>query len=158
MKVFAASMCAAVTIQLLETVLLIVYMIFAMGVNFGDQLGYIALTCVAGAFAGVTFGTCITSAIRGNEGLKVGITIAFSMLMSFLSGLQYAQMKTIIQNKVPILGYLNPLNVIADSFYALYYYTSHTRYFLNLGILCGFTVVFGLVTYLILRRQKYASL
>jgi len=66
--------------------------------------------------------------------------------------------KLIIRNNVPVLSYLNPANLIADSFYALYFYSGTTHYFINLLILCAMTVVFGFITYIVLRRQKYASL
>ena len=48
--------------------------------------------------------------------------------------------------------------MISDAFYALYYYSDYSRFFLNIGILAGFSLVFYLVVYFTTRRQKYASL
>jgi ABC-2 type transport system permease protein len=67
-------------------------------------------------------------------------------------------MKYIVSTNVPILGYLNPVNLIADSFYSLYYYNTHTQYFKDLALLCVFTAGFSIITYFVIRRQKYASL
>jgi ABC-2 type transport system permease protein len=127
-------------------------------VSFGNQLGYIALTCIIGTITGVTFGTCVAAVVKRSEGLKIGILIGLSMTMSFLSGMMYDKMKYIVATKLPVLGYLNPSNLITDSFYSLYYYDTHTRFFTNIIILCFFAVGFSLITYLVLRRQKYASL
>lgn len=158
MKVFMSSVIAATTIQLVEIFILLGYLNLVLKISFGSQLGYIALTCLVGTITGVTFGTCISSIVKKGEGVKVGILISVTMTMTFLAGLQYDKMKYIISEKVPILAYLNPANLITDSFYALYYYNTHTQFFIDIAILCGFSVVFSIITYFVIRRQKYASL
>lgn len=158
LKVFLASIFAATTIQLAEIFILLAYLILILKVNFGSQIGYIALTCVIGTITGVTFGTCIASVIKKGEGVKVGILIGFTMMMSFLSGMMYDKMKYIISTNAPILGYINPANLITDSFYSLYYYNNHSNFFVDIILLCCFTAVFSITTYFVLRRQKYASL
>jgi len=158
LTVFLSSMLAATTIQLLELLILLAFLIGVLGISFGDQLGYIALTCVAGSLTGVTFGACIGSIIKKSEGLKIGILIGSTMIMSFLAGMMSADMKYLVMTRAPILGYLNPANLITDSFYALYYYNTHTQFFTDILLLCGFTLLFSTVTYLVIRRQKYASL
>lgn len=158
LTVFLSSMLAATTIQLLELLILLTFLIKVLGISFGDQLGYIALTCVVGSLTGVTFGACIGSIIKKGEGLKIGILIGSTMTMSFLAGMMSADMKYIVMTKAPILSYLNPANLITDSFYALYYYNTHTQFFTDILLLCGFTLFFSAVTYFVIRRQKYASL
>lgn len=158
MTVFIASMAAAATVQLVNIFVLLAYLSLILKINFGTQLGYIALTCVVGTITGVTFGTCIASVIKKSEGLKIGILIGISMIMSFLSGMMYDKMKYIISTKAPIVGYLNPANLITDSFYTLYYYNTHTRFFTDIAILCAFSVVFSIITYFSVRRERYASL
>jgi ABC-2 type transport system permease protein len=157
-KVFISSVAAATSIQLIEIFILLGYLNFLLKISFGNQLGYIALTCVVSTITGVTFGTCIASIVKKGEGVKVGILITLSMIMTFMSGLQYDKIKYIISEKAPILGYLNPANLITDCFYTLYYYDTHTKFFTNIALLCGFSLVFSLITYLVIRRQKYASL
>ena len=158
LKVFLVSIFAATTVQLFEIFILLVYLTLILKINFGNQIGYIALTCVIGTITGVTFGACLASIIKKGEGLKIALLIGLTMLMSFLSGMMFDKMKYIITTNVPILGYLNPANLITDSFYSLYFYNNHTQYFLDIILLCGFTVVFSSITYFVLRRQKYASL
>lgn len=158
LKISLASVFAAATVQLANIFLLLGYLSFILKVNFGNQFGYIALTCVVGTVTGVTFGTCIASINSKSEGIKVAILISVSMTMSFLSGMMFDKMKYIVNTKAPILGYLNPSNLITDSFYTLYYYDTYTRFFANIALLCVFSIVFSLITYLAVRRQKYASL
>lgn len=158
LKVFMVSMAAATTVQLLDIGILIAYLALIIKVGFGNQLGYIILTCIIGTITGVTFGTFIGAIIKKGEGLKIGILVGLTMIMSYLSGMMYDKMKYIVNNNIPILGYINPVNLIADSFYSLYYYDNLTKFFTNLSLLCGFSIIFSSITYLVLRRQKYASL
>ena len=158
LKIFMASMSAATTVQLFDIGILIAYLTLIIKVSFGNQLLYIILTCIIGTIAGVTFGTCIGAIVKKSEGIKIGILIGSTMTMSFLSGMMYDKMKYIVNTNIPILGYINPVNLIADSFYSLYYYDSLTKFFINLSLLCIFSIIFSSITYLVLRRQKYASL
>ncbi|MBU4541280.1 MAG: ABC transporter permease [Firmicutes bacterium] len=158
LTVFLSSMLAATTIQLAELLLLLAFIVGVLGISFGDQLGYIALACVIGSLTGVTFGTFIAATVKKSEGIITGILIGSTMTMSFLAGMMSADIKYLVATKMPILGYLNPANLITNSFYALYYYNTPTQFFINILLLCGFTLLFSATTYFILRRQTYASL
>lgn len=158
LKIFIVSMFAAATVQLGEIFALLAYLILVLKVNFGNQLGYVALTSIIGTITGVTFGACISSIIKKGEGIKIGILIGSTMTMSFLSGLMVGDMKYVISQNAPILGYLNPANLITDCFYSLYYYNTHAQFYTDIILLGIFTIIFSSITYLVLRRQKYASL
>ena len=158
LKVFASSILAATVIQILIILFLLVFLKFALNIDFGNQLAYVLLTVVAGSFVGVSFGAMIGSVIIGRETLKSGILISVTMLCSFLSGMMWLDMKYIVTNKFPIMAYINPANVISDAFYALYYYDTYTRFFINIGLLFGFSIIFYLITFFTMRRQKYASI
>lgn len=158
MKVFGYSLLAAVVIQVLTILLLICYLYFVIGVQFGDKLGYIILAIIAGSFMGVAFGAAVGALMKKREGFKIAVIIGLSMICSFLSGLMFPAMKYIVARNVPILSYLNPASLISDAFYALYYYDTLNRYFLNIGLLFGLSGLLFLIVYFIMRRQKYASL
>ncbi len=158
LKLLVAGLCAGFVVLLAENAILMAYLIFVIKIDFGNQIGYIILTCLAGCLAGITYGAFLGALIKKGEGVKTAILIATTMLASFLSGMMFQNMKYIIEKNVPILSYINPVSLITDAFYALYYYDTHTRFFINIGVLCGFTVFFCTATYLIIRRQRYASI
>ena len=158
LKVFLSSLCAVTLIQYLSILLLVAYMAFILKVDFGNQVAYILLASFAGCCAGVSFGAFIGAASKKGEGIKTGIIISASMAMSFLAGLMNAKIKYMATKSFPILAYINPANLIADAFYALYYYNTYDRYFLNVGLLFAFAFVFYLIVYLIMRRQQYESI
>jgi ABC-2 type transport system permease protein len=157
-KVFISAISAASLIQLMTILILLAYIAFVIKIDFGNQVGYLLLLCVSGCVMGVSFGAMICALVKGGEGIKTGILIGTSMTLSFFAGMMYVQVKYLITSAVPAMAYLNPLNVITDAFYALYYYPTHTRYFINLGVLWLFTLVFAAVTVTRLRRLKYASI
>ena len=158
LKVFGYSLCSATLIQYISILLLVAYMAFVLKVDFGNQVGYILLASFAGCCAGVSFGAFIGAVTKKGEGLKTGLVISLSMLMSFFAGLMVANIKYLAVKKFPVLAYVNPANLIADSFYSLYYYNTYNRYFLNVALLFVFAFVFYLIVYLIMRRQQYESL
>lgn len=158
LKGVLADFCAAVVVQFAIMCIVIAYMAFVLGVNFGDRIGFILLTCLVGSVMGVSLGGFISAIIKKGEGVKVAVLIMVSMVLSFLSGLMMAEIRDIIATNAPIIAYLNPANLIADSFYSLYFYDTLTRYGLNTTILCGMTVVLSTATYFLVRRQKYASI
>lgn len=158
LKVFASSLCAAMVIQYISILILIAYLRFALGISFGGQIGFILLGAFASSCAGLSMGAMIGAAIKASEGKKIAIIIGFSMLMSFLAGLMVSSMKYLSVKYFPPIAYLNPANLISDAFYSLYYYNTYDRFFLNVTLLFTYSLVFYLITYVIMRRQNYANL
>jgi ABC-2 type transport system permease protein len=158
LKTLVYSFPAAIAIQFLSCLVLVIYLNFVLGVHFGDQLAFILIACLAGSITGVTFGAMIGAAVKGGDGIKTAVLLTVSLMLSFLSGLMVTDIKYTVVRAVPAMAYLNPANLISDAFYALYYYSSYEKFFENIGILLGFSAVFTLIVYLITRRQRYASL
>lgn len=158
LKIFGYSLLAATLVHLVSILALLSYLYFILKVDFGSRLGYILLACAAGCFVGVSFGALVSALVKKSEGIKVAILIGISMVFSFMSGLMWPDIKYIIAHSAPALAYLNPVNLIADSFYILYYYDTPAGFFSNIGLLFGFTALFYLIVYFVMRRQKYASI
>jgi ABC-type multidrug transport system, permease component len=158
LKVFLASICAATAVQLICVYILFAYLVFVLNVDFGTKVPFILLAGVVSCFTGVSYGAFIGAVVKAGEGLKVAIVVASTMVLSFLSGLMNVDIKYLIQQNAPAVAFLNPANAIADSFYALYYYSTYTRYFTNIALLLGFSLIFYLGVYFVMRRQKYVSI
>jgi ABC-2 type transport system permease protein len=158
LKMLAYSFPAAIAIQFLSCIVLVVYLSLVLNVDFGNQMGFILIACLAGSITGVTFGAMIGAVVKGGDGIKTAVLLTTSLVLSFLSGLMVTDIKYAVVHAVPAMAFLNPASLISDAFYALYYYTSYTRFFVNIGLLIGFSAVFTLIVYVITRRQRYASL
>ncbi len=158
MKALGYSMLASISIHFLSLLFLVAYLSLVLQVDFGGQIGYVILTCFMGSMVGISFGAMISAIVKSKEQVKTAVLICSSLALSFLSGLMVMEVKYTVTHAVPILAYINPANLISDALYSLYYYSSHARFFLNIGLLAGLSIVFYLVVYFVTRRQKYASL
>jgi ABC-type multidrug transport system, permease component len=158
LKAFIYSMSAALLISFTELLLLLAYLHFGLKIDFGSKTGLVIFTAFIGCLTGITFGAFVSSLVKKGEGIKIAIQLGVTMTGSFLAGMMYQNMKYIVQKNVPILSFLNPVNLVTDAFYCLYYYDGLTRYAYNIASLCGFIVIFSMGTYLMIRRRKYASL
>jgi ABC-2 type transport system permease protein len=157
-RVFLSALSAAALLQFIIILVVLAFMVLVLGIDFGPQIGFIVLTCAVGCVTGLFFGTLVGAAVKRSEGIKYAVVIGVVMLCCFLSGMMGAGMKYMIQESAPIAGWVNPVNLLTDAFYSLFYYDGLSRYFLNIGLLLAFSAVCCTVTCLILRRQKYASL
>lgn len=158
LKAFITSCSASVTVEFFCLVILIIFLKYALGVGFGNQTVYIVALCFIGSIAGISFGAFITAVVKGSENLKHAVMLGLNLLLSCLAGMVSTTIKFTIAHKAPILAYINPASLISDAMYSLNFYSSHTRFFINLSALVTLSVVFTMIVYFVLRRQKYASL
>ena len=157
-KIVFSSVLASYITALIGLALLFIYTIFALKVDYGNNLPLIIVLGMAGSLAGLTMGVTIGTNLKSNENTKTGIVIAVTMLGCFLSGMMGITMKYIVDKNIPILNIINPANMITDGFYSLYYYDTLDRYFFNLASLLIFSGLMILLSFTSLRRQKYDSI
>lgn len=157
-KLFLHNMLAAFTSQVGSILILFSYMYFIIKVDFGENILLVLLTCLIGSLAGLTFGAMIGIWVKQKAEVKESVLTGFIMVGAFLSGMMFANMKYIIANNFPILSYINPVNLITDAFYSLYYYDTYDRFIINILLLIGMSVIFGLLSFIKLRRRTYASI
>ena len=157
-KLILGSVCAGYLAQLLGLALLFAFTIFALKVDYGDNLGLVTLLAMVGSFTGLSIGVAIASVVKASDNAKTGILIAYTMLGCFLSGMMGVTLKYIIDKNVPIINKLNPASMITDGFYSLYYYDTLDRYFTNICGLLIFAFILIIISIFSLRRQKYDSI
>lgn len=158
LKLFLAGILADFVILYLEILILLAYLHFALHIDFGPRTGLVVVTACAGALLGLSFGTFVSALLKKSEGMKFAVLIAATMAGCIMAGMMSPDIKYIIDIYAPPLAWLNPVNLLTDAFYALYYYDSLGRYAENMYAMLAFIAVFGTLTVLIVRRRKYASL
>ncbi len=157
-KIIFSSLLASYLTQLIGLAILFAYTIFVLKVDYGTNLPMIILLSLTGSLAGLSLGVAVATLIKANENTKIGILIAVTMLGCFLSGMMGITMKYMIDKNVPIVNLVNPVSMITDGFYALYYYDTLDRYFLNIVSLLIFSGIMILLSINGLRKQKYEAL
>jgi len=149
---------AAATVQFIEALIVIAYLVFVLGVNFGTQWGFVILTSLIGSIMGVSLGIFISSLFKLSETTMSGILSAVVLFLCFLSGLMYGNMKRIIEQSVPFINRINPAAVLSDAFYCLTVYDMYSRYIMCIISMLIISVVFCVASAFVLRRKRYASI
>lgn len=157
-KIILSSTFASYVVQLIGLLLLFVYSIFVLKVNYGNNLILVILLALVGSLSGLSLGTFVGTVFKFNENAKVGLVIAITMLGCFLSGMMGITMKYIVDKNIPIVNKLNPASMITDGFYSLYYYNTLDRYYFDVISLVIFACIMLGISFISLRRQKYDSI
>ena len=158
LTLFGASIAADMVTQCFGTTMLLIYIRYILNYNIGNISGWLLLICYLAIFASISLGTFVGVACKGKIMVKSAILNAICLTSSGVAGLFAAQVKGAIENKIPIIAYINPASLISDGLISLYYFDSMQMYFTRLAILTGAGIVLFLTSCLILRRQKYESI
>ncbi len=153
-----SSLLASYIVQLLGLLLLFIFTIFIINVDYGTNLLYVLLISLVGSFAGLSFGVFVATTFKKNETVKIGILISITMLFCLLSGMMGITLKYVIDKNIPILNIINPASMITDGFYSLYYYDTINRFRFDIISLIMFSIIMILISYKRLRREKYDSI
>lgn len=157
-SLLVSSLLASLFVQLIGILLLFIFTIFIIKVDYGNNLLFVMLLASAGSLAGLSLGVAISTLFKTNENAKIGILIAIVMFFCLLSGMMGITLKYVIDKNVPILNMINPASMITDGLYALYYYGKTNRYVFDLISLLIFSIVMIILSYGDLRRKKYDSI
>lgn len=158
LTVIWADFCGSVLVNFSSVLLLIFYLTVILKIDFGTRVPYIVLTAFAGSVIGVAMGTFIGSLGKISVQVKEALVSAISLILSFLSGLMINNMKDIVEHTVPFVNRINPAALITDCLYSLNMYDTFDRFYsniVNMGIIAAL-FIFG--SYLLLRRNRYASI
>ncbi|MBE6014378.1 MAG: ABC transporter permease [Lachnospiraceae bacterium] len=135
-----------------------IFYLKGIGVNFGDKIALMIPVVIAGTAVGSALGTFLGAIPKMSRGGKTGLCTAISMTMCVMADLCAGGIKDVVEHNIPILNRINPAVLISDSFYALNVFDTYDRYIRNMTILGGMTVVLLVISFLILRREKGASI
>lgn len=157
-KMASADLLEGITVQVLAICVVILYIRYFLGIDFGTQMLPVIFTGIVGSLVGVAFGALVSVTNKLSATVKSSILICITMVCSFLAGLMVSGINYTVMEKAPVLAWLNPAARITDAFYCLYYYDTYDRYFLNIGILLVMAAVMFAVTALFIRRQQHESI
>lgn len=153
-----AGLCACCLTQIFCVSVCITFQALVLRVDFGGRLPLVYLGGAIGAIMGVSMGFFVGAIGRIKYEAKIGISMAVVMTLSFMSGLMVSGIKAILEMHAPIVNDLNPVAIVADSFYYLSVDADTGRYFGKLAAMCIYTVIFIALGFLLTRRRKYESL
>lgn len=139
----------------IEAIVLLYFTI--IGVDFGSKYPQILVILFFGSCIGISIGIIVGAISKLSETAKQGICILIGMVLSVMADLVAVGVKNGIEHTAPIINRLNPAALIVDSFYALNIYDIYDRYLGNMTILATMTIILIVISAMILRRNRYAS-
>ncbi len=157
-KLIIGDMLAAFAINFVEVSIVSLFVHFVLGIRVISDAALFFPILFFGTMIGVCVGQFFSCISGGRQGLKIGLSIAFSLMSSFLAGLMFGDMKYIISKNLPLLGRINPASLITDAFYSLTVYSDHGRYLTNLVILAVEAAVIVTCSFIAVRRSRHASI
>lgn len=157
-KVLLAGVVSTSVLHMIMVWIALAYMVLVLQINFGGRVLLAALGCAAGSLTGVSLGFFLGSFPKLNLPAKIGLSVVVSLALCFLAGLMVGGMNYMVQQYLPIIGWLNPAARLVDALHSLYYFDTLQPFFLNVVILLAFSAVFFLLSALRLRRYQYESI
>jgi len=137
--------------------LLILFMRFILGVEFGSNIFLIILLAAVGSLTATMMGIFLSIALKTNEGAKNVVVIIVTMVGCMFAGM-FGGMKLYFDELLPFVNKISPVGLITDGFYSLYYYDDLARYIVNIVSLLAVAGVFLLLSIRKLRRTRYDSI
>ena len=157
MKLILSELAVDFVIHFANQLILLFFMKYILRLEFTGSVAEMIPVLLLGSMIGVTLGLFVSSIGKMGEGIKIGILIGTSMTFSFLAGLMNANIKNAVDRAVPLLNRINPAAVISDALYCVNVYDAPGRYAQDLGILAVMCVLMALGAFLMIRRERYAS-
>ncbi len=156
--ILLADICAKITAQFCCTVFGTMYLKYALKVKLGDETARILLMILVGSAIGVMTGVFIGSIGKIKRSVRDGFCIGVTMVECFLAGLMTSGMYQLIEKYAPVINRVNPAALIVKAMYSLNIYETYTRYHQCMMGLLVITAVLCVGSYLMVRRERYASI
>lgn len=145
---FVQSICSAIAVF---------YVVYVLRDDLGVSTPMALLTAIVGSWMGVAIGFFFGTIGKFSEGARVGLSIGFSMLLCFLSGLMVGDIKSLLMEKLPWFNNLNPAALVCDALYVLNVDDDLNRYTVKMLTMVAFTLFFTILGFVMTRRKRYAS-
>jgi len=150
---------AAMTAQFIYSSIALVYFIFVLGMDFGNNIPLMLLAMLAGSAVGTSLGIFFGATIqRGTEKSLDGLLTGITMLLYVAAGMMTIAIRVLIRENVMILDRLNPVSHLIDAFYALGSFSDYRHFTTSILTMFAFTVFFCVASAIILRRKSYDSI
>jgi ABC-2 type transport system permease protein len=152
----ASYLLAGYTMLFFSVILLIVFMRFILGVEFGANLGLIIVLAATGSLTATMMGMFLSTILKTNDAAK-NVTILIVTMVGCLFAGMFGGMKIFFDEACPWMNKINPVGLITDGFYSLLYYDDMTRFIVNALSLVALAAIFFVLSVRNLRRARYDS-
>lgn len=157
LQMILSDMIVLFLIHFCNVLILTGYLKFVLGIGLGGDAASIILVEWMGSMIGISLGILLGAVGRFPIGMKMGLSVLFTLLPGFLAGLMFGQMKDLIEHHCPLVNRVNPAAVLSDAFYCISVYSDEARLMRSVAILSVMSVGMIAAAYLAVRRVRYDS-
>lgn len=158
LKLIMIDLLVLILIHFFDILILNVFVIKVLGITLGSDIPSLLLVDFMGSLIGVCLGLALGSLNKLSLNIKMGFATAFTLLLGFLSGLMFGNMKNIIELHCPVLNRLNPAAVLSDAFYCMGVYNDTAKFGRCILILAVMSILLFVIAFLGVRRERYDSI
>lgn len=158
LKLVITDMLVLVTIHFIDIIILNLYVTQILGISLGSDIPSLLLVDFMGSVIGVCMGLAFGCISKMDLGMKMGFSVALTLVPGFLSGLMFGNMKNILELHCPIVNRINPAAVLSDAFYCLGIYNDMERFSRCILILAAMSILLLFMAFLGVRRESYDSI
>lgn len=157
-KLLFCNLLASLALHFTGVLVVVAFMVRILKIDFGARLPYVIGVCILGTIIGILFGCLVALFMKGTEKKKDAFLTGITLIWGFLAGLMVPSVKYLVASRIPILTYINPIHLITDSLYSLYYYSDLSRYLHNMVLLVAMAVVLACANIFYIGRRKHGSI
>lgn len=157
LQMILSDMIVLFLIHFCNVLILTGYLKFVLGIGLGGDAASIILVEWMGSMIGISLGILLGAVGRFPIGMRMGLSVLFTLLPGFLAGLMFGQMKDLIEHHCPLVNRVNPAAVLSDAFYCISVYNDEARLMRSVAILSVMSVGMIAAAYLAVRRVRYDS-
>ncbi|WP_085829898.1 ABC transporter permease [Collinsella vaginalis] len=138
------------------------YMCVAGDVDFSGRIGVCLVSIAVCSLFSSCLGACIGALpVKGGADARSGLLTVATCLLALFAGV-YGTPAMILSDTItqafPAASWINPVSLMRDVFYSIYYYDSLSPFFLRLSVCIGLAAVFFTIAVALFRRQSYDHL
>lgn len=153
-----AGVIVALLLNLIANGLLLLFIKYVLKMVLFKNINQSLIFVLLGNLFGVALGVFIGVSNKQSNGVKTMISIVVTLSLSFLSGMMSPDLKVILDEKVPLLGKMNPIAIITNNLYKINILGNTKDIGLGILLLISYSLLLMLGSYVFLRRRNYDSI
>lgn len=156
-KLIAASYSSCLLVAVVINIIQLLVMKYIFEVPMGGSILKLACFILATNIFAIAFGIVCACLFKGSKDTRANKTTSIIMASVFLSGEMIAQLPGILETSVPLINDINPATVMNMALFRLAYSTGDFDFYINMIKIVVMAIICLVISVIILRREKYAS-
>jgi len=155
---FITGIMAAVTVDLFCVILVMCFIRYVLGYNFLFENNMVWGITMAGILQGILIGYVVRSLLAEHKMWKDPIAMTLIILLGFLAGIVRSDVRYVMYQTASWAKYLNPVALVSDGLFALYYHGDEVSYYIDIIALSAVSAVLLIGALLQTGRRAYERL